>query len=104
MKIWYRKFLFDEDIVHLLWWRCGLVGAEDTSELGESLGGGRRRRRGRRLALVAENGNRFCLDLCYAWSLGFVEASSQVSDVREEDVHVDAVRYAFSVSEELVYH
>ena len=42
--------------------------------------------------------------ICYAWSLGFVEASSQVSDVREEDVHVDAVRYAFSVSEELVYH
>lgn len=41
---------------------------------------------------MAENGNRFCLDVCYARSLGFVEASSQVSDVREEDVHVDTVR------------
>lgn len=91
MEIWYRKFLFDEDIVHL--WRCGLVGAEYTGELREGLGRGRRRRRrGGGFALVAENGNRFCLDLCYAWSLGFVEASSQVRDVREEDVHVDAVR------------
>lgn len=41
---------------------------------------------------MAENGNRFCLDVCYAGSLGLVEASSQVSDVREEDVHVDTVR------------
>lgn len=89
MKIWGRKFLFDEDVVHL--WSCGLVGAEYTGELREGLGLGWRRR-GRRLTLVAKNGNRFGLDLCHARSLGFVEASSQVSDVREEDVHVDTVR------------
>lgn len=88
MKIWRRKFLFDEDIVHL--WSCVLMGAEYTVELREGLGRGWRR--GGRLALVAENGNRLCLDLCNAWSLGFVEASSQVGDVGEEDVHVDTVR------------
>lgn len=88
MDIWCRKFLFDEDIVHL--GSCGLVGAEYAGELREGLGRGWRR--GGRLALVAEYGNRFCLDLGYAWSLGFVEASSQVSDVGEEDVHVDTVR------------
>lgn len=66
------------------------MGAEYTGELGEGLGRGRRR--GRRFTLVAENGNRFGLDVGYARSLGFVEASSQVSDVREEDVHVDTVR------------
>ena len=26
MKVWCRKFLFDENVVHL--WSCGLVGAE----------------------------------------------------------------------------
>lgn len=67
------------------------MGAEYTGELREGLSRGWRRG-GRRLTLVAENGNRFGLDLRYAWSLGFVEASSQVSDVREEDVHVDTVR------------
>lgn len=92
--------MFDEDIVHL--WSCGLVGAENTGELGEGLGRGRRR--GGRFTLVAENGNRLCLDVCYARSLGLVEASSQVSDVREKDVHVDTVRQPFTVSEELVYH
>lgn len=97
MKVWCRKFLFDENIVHL--WSCGLVGAEYAGELREGLGWGRRR--GCRLTLVAENGNRFCLDVCYTRSLGFVEASSQVSDVREEDVHVDTVRQPFTVSEEL---
>ena len=97
MKVWCRKFLLDENIHHL--WSCGLVGAEYAGELGEGLGWGRRR--GCHLTLVAENGNRFCLDVCYTRSLGFVEARSQVSDVREEDVHVDTVRQPFTVSEEL---
>lgn len=91
VKIWCRKFLFDENVVHL--WSCGLVRTEYTGELREGLGRGLRRRRGSsRFTLVAENGNGFCLDVCYARSLGFVEASSQVSDVRQEDIHVDTVR------------
>jgi hypothetical protein len=89
MKIWCRKFLFDENIVHL--WSCDwcelniLVNSERTW-----VGG--RRRRDSRFTLVTENGNRFYLDVWYARSLGFVEASSQVSDVRDEDVHTDTVR------------
>ena len=34
MKVWCRKFLFDENIVHL--WSCGLVGAEYAGDSGRA--------------------------------------------------------------------
>lgn len=55
------------------------------------------------LTLVAKNGNRFCLDVCYTGSYRICRANAPVSDVRKEDVPVDTVRQPFTVSEELVY-
>lgn len=86
--------MLDENVVHIR----SLVRAEDTGKLWESLGGGSS------FTLLIEDGNWFCLDVGYTWSLGFVEASSQVSNVRKEDIHVDTIRQPFTVSEELVYN
>lgn len=77
------------------------MGAEDAGKFGEGLSGGRGR--GSSFALVTEDGDRLCLDVGYTGSLRFVQASSQVANVGEEDVHVDAVRQPFAVSEKLVY-
>lgn len=97
MNVWSWKLLLDENVVHV----GSLVRAEDAGKLGKGLSRGRGW--GSSFTLVAEDGDGFGLDVGYAGSLGFVQASSQVTNVGEEDVHVDAVRQAFTVSEELVY-
>lgn len=98
MNVWSRKLLLDKNVVHI----GSLVGAEDAGEFGEGLSRGRGGGSG--FALVTEDGDRLCLDVGYTGPLRFVQASSQVADVREEDVHVDAVRQPFAVSEKLVYN
>lgn len=80
------------------------MGAEDAGKFWEGLSGSRGRGRGSSFVLVAEHAARLCLDVGYTGSLRFVQASSQVADVRQEDVHVDAVRQPFAVSEKLVYN
>lgn len=90
-----RELLLDENVVHIR----GLMRAENAGELREGLSRGR----GSSFTLVTEDGDGLGLDVGDAGPLGFVQAGSQVADVREEDVHVDAVRQAFAVGEELVY-
>lgn len=92
-----RELLLDENVVHI----GGLVRAENAGELREGLGRGRGGGSG--FTLVTEDGDRLGLDVGDTGPLGFVQAGSQVADIREEDVHVDAVRQAFAVGEELVY-